>query len=586
MKKIIAYVLAVAGLAILFTAPFFVKGQTVPGGYVNNPGKQYFPDSVMFVKAVKSMNGSILLGGLNETHPSAQLQMNSTTRGFRPPVMNTAQQNAISSPLDGLLIYNSDSNSVCRYDAADGWRMFHYGSMGGGGATGPTGATGATGAAGAAGATGATGAAGTNGATGPTGAAGATGATGATGAGASLTNGEATYITDSGSKVNLGGVLTRNANINPNNFWWAVGDSANTWGLLVGNLSDVELGDSSLFFLGQDVSFNGSGNLQTFFKHTTITTGNGQMRLVNNAGFFTYDSIYEAGYYGINGGDTGGIGFSNIYMLNRRTGQDIVNISCQISNHVPLLSGFIHEDTSGNGTQIALLKAKYDYWHFRASANHPDGSGGSSFGNDTTHILYAAQRDVKKFTVDTFGVVTVSSLAGNGTGVVAVDDNGELSFSAGGGGATGPTGPTGPTGDTGPTGATGATGSNAVTFCGAIVDNSVPSSSTRYTTIYRDGVASTETGTIIAPTSFTASSLYVYLRTAQTNTGSLVITIRKNATNTALTVTIPANSSSGTTHTDLSNTASFAAGDLLSISMVNNGTSTSGIISSITFKIQ
>lgn len=152
-------------------------------------------------------------------------------------------------------------------------------------------------------------------------------------------------------------------------------------------------------------------------------------------------------------------------------------------------------------------------------------------------------------------------------------------------GATGATGSNGSNGVTGTTGVTGATGANAG-FAGCSVNDAIPSSSTRYSTIFRDGVASTEVAFFIAPVAFTVSSLYVYLRTAQPASGDVVITIRKNTANTAVTLTIPANSGAGTTHTDLVNSVAFAVGDLMSIGMVNGATGNSGILSSITFKIQ
>ena len=122
-------------------------------------------------------------------------------------------------------------------------------------------------------------------------------------------------------------------------------------------------------------------------------------------------------------------------------------------------------------------------------------------------------------------------------------------------------------------------------FVTAIVNTTVPASTTRYATIYSNGLASTEIGTVIAPVAFTAKNLYVYLRTAQTATGNIVITLRKNGADTALTVTIAAGALGGTTHTDLVNSVAFVAGDLISFSLVNNGTATSGAIPSISFQI-
>lgn len=84
-------------------------------------------------------------------------------------------------------------------------------------------------------------------------------------ASASLTNGNGTTITGAGTKVDVGGILTRNSNTNPNGSWWGVGDSLKSWGLLVGNCDSVGFADSSIYFLGQDVSLNGSGRLSAMF---------------------------------------------------------------------------------------------------------------------------------------------------------------------------------------------------------------------------------------------------------------------------------------------------------------------------------
>jgi hypothetical protein len=54
--------------------------------------------------------------GINEsgTSPdgSAMLDVNSTSKGFLLPRMTTAQRNAIGSPAEGLMIYNTDENSL------------------------------------------------------------------------------------------------------------------------------------------------------------------------------------------------------------------------------------------------------------------------------------------------------------------------------------------------------------------------------------------------------------------------------------------------------------------------------------------
>lgn len=105
------------------------------------------------------------------------------TKGVALPV-TTAQMLAIQSPLNGTLVFNTDSNKYYYYNLSI-WNQFSGGATGVTGATGSTGSTGATGGAGATGSkgdTGATGATGSQGVTGATGAQGIQGVTGNTGA--------------------------------------------------------------------------------------------------------------------------------------------------------------------------------------------------------------------------------------------------------------------------------------------------------------------------------------------------------------------------------------------------------------------
>jgi hypothetical protein len=50
--------------------------------------------------------------GTNSPNASAQLDVSSTTKGLLPPRMTTAQRNNISNPANGLIIFNSTSNSL------------------------------------------------------------------------------------------------------------------------------------------------------------------------------------------------------------------------------------------------------------------------------------------------------------------------------------------------------------------------------------------------------------------------------------------------------------------------------------------
>ena len=50
-------------------------------------------------------------------HPSAAFEISSTTKGFLPPRMTTAQINAIQSPAPGLIVYNTSSHTLEIYDS-------------------------------------------------------------------------------------------------------------------------------------------------------------------------------------------------------------------------------------------------------------------------------------------------------------------------------------------------------------------------------------------------------------------------------------------------------------------------------------
>ncbi|MGB4843230.1 MAG: hypothetical protein WBP16_02055 [Ferruginibacter sp.] len=52
---------------------------------------------------------------------SAMLQVESTTKGFLPPVMTTADMNLIAAPTNGLLVYNTDLNCIAFYNGTS-WR--------------------------------------------------------------------------------------------------------------------------------------------------------------------------------------------------------------------------------------------------------------------------------------------------------------------------------------------------------------------------------------------------------------------------------------------------------------------------------
>lgn len=68
--------------------------------------------------AVKVTTSSVSIsssGGITY-QASAQLAVDSTTRGFLPPRMTTTQKNAIATPATGLMVYDNVLNRPCFYD--------------------------------------------------------------------------------------------------------------------------------------------------------------------------------------------------------------------------------------------------------------------------------------------------------------------------------------------------------------------------------------------------------------------------------------------------------------------------------------
>lgn len=149
-----------------------------------------FSIAIFASQKTEAQNQNVGIGTLTP-NPSAMLEVfaPNNDKGVLIPRMNTGQMNGIPSPVNGLIVYNTDSSCFCYYKNTV-WVSLCTAGGGSGGATGPTGPTGtagttgptgANGTNGTNGATGPTGANGTNGATGPTGATGATGATGPVG---------------------------------------------------------------------------------------------------------------------------------------------------------------------------------------------------------------------------------------------------------------------------------------------------------------------------------------------------------------------------------------------------------------------
>lgn len=108
-----------------------IGGEFSGSGGLNASGTSYgiLAESVSGV-AFKS-NGVAFIEeyGLGSTiDPSALFQLNSTVKGFLPPRMTTTQINAIPSPIEGLMVYNSTLGALCFKDST-GWRKVSHSAM-------------------------------------------------------------------------------------------------------------------------------------------------------------------------------------------------------------------------------------------------------------------------------------------------------------------------------------------------------------------------------------------------------------------------------------------------------------------------
>lgn len=93
--------------------------------------------------------------------------------------------------------------------------------------------------------------------------------------------------------------------------------------------------------------------------------------------------------------------------------------------------------------------------------------------------------------------------------------------------------------------------------------------------------------TVVIPHAMTLTNMYlIHYSVNQPASGAQVITVRKNAVDTALVITIAAGAvTSATPYSNLANPITFAAGDRLSIRRVNNATASGGIFNGISFTI-
>ena len=84
----------------------FLRAGSVQGTFANlalNQGNVYLNDT----------QGNNVIIGSTSNEQSAILQASSTTKGFLPPRMTTAERVAIASPVNGLIVFDTDVQNLC-----------------------------------------------------------------------------------------------------------------------------------------------------------------------------------------------------------------------------------------------------------------------------------------------------------------------------------------------------------------------------------------------------------------------------------------------------------------------------------------
>lgn len=83
-----------------------------------------------FTNVILSTTGSISVGSGVAANSKSILDLTSTTKGFLPPRMTTTQRDAITSPVTGLVVFNTTTAKLQNYNGS-GWA--DVGGSGGGG---------------------------------------------------------------------------------------------------------------------------------------------------------------------------------------------------------------------------------------------------------------------------------------------------------------------------------------------------------------------------------------------------------------------------------------------------------------------
>jgi hypothetical protein len=96
-----------------------VEGRAVIGATYS--GMNTAPANGLLVEGITGLASSLKIGASpSSINASSALEIESTTKGFVPPRMTTAQMSAIASPLEGSIVFNTTLNCLHQYKST-GW---------------------------------------------------------------------------------------------------------------------------------------------------------------------------------------------------------------------------------------------------------------------------------------------------------------------------------------------------------------------------------------------------------------------------------------------------------------------------------
>lgn len=86
-------------------------------------------DGGQATKMTLNTSGDLSLGGSTAPQSGAVLFLQATNKGFLAPYLTDTQMRAISTPAEGLMVYNSSSGALYIYTSGAVWKAIRVGNL-------------------------------------------------------------------------------------------------------------------------------------------------------------------------------------------------------------------------------------------------------------------------------------------------------------------------------------------------------------------------------------------------------------------------------------------------------------------------